>query len=47
MIAGPIELHRGPGDQVIILLEPNVKHLARQLASSVDKMSDLNQRRTR
>ncbi len=46
MIAGPIELHEVPGDRWNVLLEPSVKHLARQRASSIDKTSDLNQRRT-
>jgi hypothetical protein len=47
MIAEPIELHAVPDEQVDILLELNVKHLACQLASSIDKPSDLSQRRTR
>ena len=47
MIAGPIELYEVQGDHSGILLEPNVKHLAQQLASSFDKTSDLSQLRTR
>ena len=46
MIAGPSEFHEVPGDRRNVLLEPSVKHLARQRASSIDKTSDLNQRRT-